>query len=137
MTINNLNIHSVLQTYHRQLAEGSRLSRERVNKRYLQEDGVNISQESKKRLLVDKISQEVVHELASGAAESNTTTREILNRLCQEYGKPLEISSEDGQTIVFKVPQNEGMETLPDSENERLKKRLFDITRMVIYDHLL
>ena len=135
MTINNLNIQSVLRTYHRQLAEGSRLSRDRVNKRYLPQDAVNISPESKKRLLADKISQEVIHEWTAGTG-SNSTTQEILNRLRQEYGKPLEISSEDGQNIVFKVPQDGGLEALPETENERLKKRLFDITRMVDYDHL-
>ena len=95
MTITNFDVQQVLRTYHRQLGEKTRLSREKVEKKSVQQDAVTISQESKKKLLTDKITLEIMGQFFNGS-ERNGTMQEIMNRLSQEHGKPLDVSTEDG-----------------------------------------
>ena len=138
MTITNFDVQQVLRTYHRQLAEKTRLSREKVYRKILQQDSITISQESRKRLLTDRITQEIKNQFLSGS-ERNETMEAIIGRLSQDYGKPLDVST-DGQNLVFKVPnegtgQEEG--NLSPAENEQLNKRFIDITKAIVYDNLV
>jgi len=137
MTITNFAVQQVLRTY--QLGERSRSSREKVNKKSVQQDVVTISQESKKRLLTDRITQEITNQFLSGS-ERNETMGAIVNQLSQEYGKPLDVSTDDGQNLVFKVVSNrngqEG-ENLSPAENEQLNKKLIDITKSIVYTNLV
>jgi len=137
MTITNFAVQQVLRTY--QLGERSRSSREKVNKKSVQQDVVTISQESKKRLLTDRITQEITNQFLSGS-ERNETMGAIVNQLSQEYGKPLDVSTDDGQNLVFKVVSNrngqEG-ENLSPAENEQLNKKLIDITKSIVYNNLV
>jgi len=139
MTITNFNVQQILRTYHRQLAEKTRLSRERVYRKFTQQDSVTISPESKKRLLTDRVTQEIMNQFLNGS-ERNETTQAIISRLSQEYGKPLGVSVDDGQNLVFKILSNEnGKEAgvLSPGENELLKKRLVDITKSIVYNNLI
>ena len=89
--------------------------------------------------MVDKISQEMVQNLADGQ-ERNDTAQEILNRLSQEYGQPLEIALKDDQGVVFKVVDQgngQSLNTLSPDDGELLKTRLMDITKAVVSDNLL
>jgi len=135
--ITNFAVQQVLRTY--QLGERSRSSREKVNKKSVQQDLVTISQESKKRLLTDRITQEITNQFLSGS-ERNETMGAIVNQLSQEYGKPLDVSTDDGQNLVFKVVSNgngqEGKNLSP-AENEQLNKKLIDITKSIVYTNLV
>ena len=138
MTITNFDVQQVLRTYHRQLAEKTRLSREKVYRKILQQDSITISQESRKRLLTDRITQEIKNQFLGGS-ERNETMEAIIGRLSQDYGKPLDVST-DGQNLVFKVlnegsGQEEG--NLSPAENEQLNKRFLDITKTIVYDNLV
>ncbi len=138
MTITNFDVKQVLQTYHRQLGEKSRLLREKGNKKSAQQDSVTISQESKKRLLTDRITQEIMNQFLSGS-ERNGTVGAIMSQLSQEYGKPLAVSTDDGQNLVFKVfsqgTSQEAEEVSP-AENAQLNKKFIDITKAIVYDNL-
>lgn len=139
MTITNFSVQQVLRTYHRQLSEKIRLSREKAYRKILQQDSVTISPESKKRLLTDKITQEIMSQVLNGS-ERNDTMQEIMSRLSQEYGKPLEVSGDDGQNLTFRVlhkGNGEEGKSLSPAENEQLKKRFIDITKSIIYDNLI
>ena len=139
MTIINYSVQQILRTYHQHLNDRSRLSKEKGYKKVIQQDDVTISQESKKKLLTDKITQEITNQFLGGA-ERNETMQAIINQLSQEYGKPLDVSSDDEQHLVFKVLHKEnGGETgdLSPAANEQLKKRLFDITKSIVYDNLI
>ena len=138
MHITNFQVQHILRSYSRQLADGSRVSKGKPNKNTAQKDEVNISAESKKRLLADKITQELMSQFTNGF-ELNQTGRDILDRLSQEYGHPLEVSHMDGQGMVFKVSDGENGGTtrlLSTPENEHLKKRLFDMTQSTVYNDL-
>jgi hypothetical protein len=100
---------------------------------------VTISQESKKMLVADKIAHEMVTQLAN-SSERNDVSREILNRLSREYGRPLDVAANDGQGIVFKVLSETGdgvSAQLSSSENEQLEKKLLNITRSVVNESLM
>lgn len=139
MTITNYSLQKILRTYHRQLAEKTRLSRERVFGKFLHRDSVTVSQENKKRLLADRITQEIMTQFLN-ASERNETMQVIMSRLSQEYGKPLDVRVDDEQNLVFKVLHKENGEEggyLSPPENEQLKKRLFDITKLIVYDNIV
>ena len=139
MTIINYNVQQILRTYNRQLGERSRASREKVDKKFIQQDAVTLSPESKKRNLTDKITQEIMNQFQNGS-ERNETMQAIVNRLSQEYGKPLDVSADGGQNLVFKVSNKENGQsggTLSPAENEQLNKRFIDITKSVVYDNLV
>jgi len=139
MTIINYSVQQILRTYHQHLNDRSRLSKEKGYKKVIQQDDVSISQESKKKLLTDKITQEITNQFLSGA-DRNETMQAIINQLSQEYGKPLEVSSDDEQHLVFKILHKENggeTEVLSPAENEQVRKRLFDITKSVVYDNLI
>ena len=139
MTIINYNVQQILRTYNRQLGERSRASREKVDKKFIQQDAVTLSPESKKRNLTDKITQEIMNQFQNGS-ERNETMQAIVNQLSQEYGKPLDVSADGGQNLVFKVSNKENGQsggTLSPAENEQLNKRFVDITKSVVYDNLV
>jgi len=90
-------------------------------------------------LVVDKIAHEMITQMAN-SSERNDVSREILNRLSQEYGRPLDVATNDGQGIVFKVVSEtgDGVTAQPSSsENEQLKKKLLDITRSIVSESLI
>jgi len=138
MTITNFDVQQVLRTYHRQLAEKTRLSREKVYRKILQQDSITISQESRRRLLTDRITQQITNQFLNGS-ERNETMDAIMGQLSQDYGKPLDVST-DGQNLVFKVLSNgkeQGTGNLSPAENVELNKRFIDITKTIVYDNLV
>ena len=139
MVITSYHIQNILRTYSQQLSEGTRLARTRKADRTEQQDLVKISTEARKRYMIEKISNEMVQNLGSGP-EQNNTAREILSRLSQEYGQPLEVTLQADQGLVFNVKDSDnGMaaNTLSPTDNEQLKIRLMDITKAVISDNLI
>jgi hypothetical protein len=128
-----------LRTYNRQLGERNRVSREKVDRKFVQQDAVTISPESKKRNLTDKITQEIMNQFLNGS-ERNETMQAIVNRLSQEYGKPLDVSADSAQNLSFKVSNKENGQSggsLSPAENEQLSKRFVDITKSIVYDNLV
>jgi type IV secretory pathway VirB9-like protein len=139
MTVTNFNVQQILRTYHRQLSEKTRLSREKIYRKFPQQDAATLSQESKKKLLTDRITQEIMNQFPNGS-EPNGSMKAIINQLSQEYGKPLDVSADDGQNLVFKVLNKENGQSegsLSPAENEQLKKRFIDIIKSIVYDNLV
>jgi hypothetical protein len=138
MTIIDFHVQHVLKAYSQQLSVRSRISKDKSDRAIVQKDEVTLSQESKKMLIIDKIASGIVTQLSDGSPRSDTA-REILNRLSQEYGRPLDVGTDDGNGLSFKVISDSGegvVEYLPTSENEKLKRRVFDIAQSVIYKNL-
>ena len=133
MGISDFRIQYILRSYSRQLA-----NRAWVPRRYIKEEEVTLSAESKERLLLDSTVQEIMGQFTS-ESRLNGRARDILERLSLEYGQTLEISNHEGQGIVFKVLDKGSGEVKPlsASENERLEKRLFDLTQSTVYDDLV
>ena len=138
MVITSYHIQNVLRTYSQQISEGRRLARSRKPDRAEQIDFVKISSEARKRY-VDTISQKMLNHLTQ-TSERNGTAQEILNRLSQEYGKPLEVDLKGNENLVFKVMDQAGkevVETLSPMDSEQLKNRLMDIIKTIVSNNLL
>jgi hypothetical protein len=138
MIIGDFQVQHVLRSYSRQLADGSRVSKVKVENKAIQNDEITLSAESKKRLLADKITREIITQFSNGV-EMTSTGRHVLELLSQEVGQPLQLSYSEDQGMFFVVPDETGQGTriLSEPENETLKKRLFDITQSTVYNDLL
>jgi hypothetical protein len=139
MIIGDFHVQHVLKAYSQQLSVQSRISKDRVNKQDGQKDEVTLSKEAKKMLVVDKIAKELIAQLTNGSPR-NETGQAILKRLSQEYGQPLDVASDDGQGMAFKVlgETNGGVkEYLAPAENNQLKKRLYEMTKSFVNEQLI
>jgi hypothetical protein len=135
----NYHVQHILKAYSQQLSVRSRVSKNKINQNIVQKDEVTLSQEGKKMLIVDKITKEIVSQLTNGSERSHTS-REILGQLSQEFGRPLDVDTDNGNGIAFKVLSENGdgvTQYLSSAENEGLKKRLFDITQSMVYSNLI
>jgi hypothetical protein len=138
MVISNFQVHHVLRAYSQQLAERSRISKSRGNPGSPQKDQVTLSSESKARIMIDKVAQEFVSQLAA-RPERNEMAQQILKRLSQEYGQPLDVETDHGEVVFFKVVNEAGEgvpERLSPAVNEHLRTRLYDITQSFVYEQI-
>ncbi len=132
MAIGNFQVQYVLRAYSRQLASALQ-----GFKHQLTTEEVTLSAESRKKLLVDDIVQEIVGQLGR-KAELSQNCKKILDRLSQEFGCRLEMSNTEGHGIVFKTLDQErgDLQCIPASQNEGLLTRFYDIARLVVDDDL-
>ena len=89
-------------------------------------------------MMVDKITQEIINQVATVPNRSDHG-REIMKRLSQEYGRPLDVDGQNGNGMTFKVLNETGqgvVEYLSSQENEQLKRKLIDITQSFVYSQL-
>ena len=138
MIIMNYQVQSTLRAYGQQLSEKSRLARAKASKNTGPKDEVILSQESKKQLTAQKISQQLIRQFSDGS-ELTDTHREILSRLSREYGQPVEVEKKEGQGLVFKVPEGKssgGTRNASPEEAVLLNKKLFEITQSIVYNNL-
>ena len=138
MVISNFQVHHVLRAYSQQLAERSRIFKSRGNPDSPQKDQVTLSPESKERIMIDKIAHEFVNQLAA-RPERNEMAQQILKRLSQEYGQPLDVETDHGEVVFFKIVNEAGEgvpERLSPAVNEQLRKRLYDITQSFVYEQV-
>ncbi len=136
MIIANFQVQNTLRAYGEQVAGRSRFTRAKAPKTALPKDEVNLSPESKKKLMADRIAQEMVAQFNKGP-ELNETGREILRRLRREYGDCLTPDWKQGEGLVFRVEQGntpEGAKFLPPAETDGLKGSSFDIARSLRYN---
>jgi len=139
MILTDYHVQHVLRAYSQQLSVKSRISKEKTVKNANQKDEVTLSMESKKMLIIDKIANEMVTQLASGSPR-NFTAQTILKRLSQEYGQPLDVSSGDGQGMTFKVLSENNdrvKQYLPPNENSLLEKKLYEMAKVFINEQLI
>jgi hypothetical protein len=138
MIITNYQVQNTLRAYSQQLAEKSRLARAKPPKNTGPKDEVVLSQESKKRLTAQRITQQIIRQIADGT-EWGDTHREILSRLSREYGQTVSVEKKEDRGPVFKVPDGKspgGTRSASPEEAQRLNEKLFEITQSIVYNNL-
>ncbi|HED00357.1 MAG TPA: hypothetical protein ENN18_08235 [Proteobacteria bacterium] len=139
MTITNYHIQNVIRAYGRQISHTHNLNKVQQNEEQEQLDRISISAEAKKRQVVKDIASEVIDRLTHKQNWSGFE-REILNKLSQEYGRPLDIQKEGtGSNIIFKVideKDREVVKCLSFEDSEYLQKRFFELSELVVQENL-
>jgi hypothetical protein len=138
MIINNYQVQNTLRAYGQQLAEKTRLTRVKAPLKNGPKDEVIFSPESKKRLMAEKISHQIIQQFNNGS-ELGSTHREILSRLSQEYGQPVKVEKKEGQGVVFKISDGKSSEearSASPEESEKIERKLFEITQSIVYNNL-
>jgi len=139
MILTDYPVQHVLRAYSQQHSAKSRISKEKIAKHTGQKDEVTLSKESRKMLIIDKIANEIVAQLTNGSPR-NETGKAVLKRLSLEYGRPLDVSSDNGQGMIFKVlsETNGGVnEYLAPAENNLLRQRLYEVTKSFVNEQLI
>ncbi|MEW6326551.1 MAG: DVU0524 family FlgM-associated protein [Thermodesulfobacteriota bacterium] len=137
MTITNYHIQNVIRAYGRQISRTHNPNK--VQRTEEQLDRISISAEAKKRQVIKDIASEVIDRLTH-KQNWDGFEREILNKLSQEYGRPLDIQKEGaGLNIIFKVideKDREVVKSLSFEDSEYLQKRLFELTELAVQENL-
>lgn len=139
MILTDFQVQHVLRAYSQQLSTKSRISKEKAARPPGQKDEVTLSKESKRMLIIDKIAQEIVAQLANGFPY-NQNGRAVLDRLSQEYGRRLDVAPDQGKEITFKVlgDTNDSVkEYLAPAENDQLRKRLVEMAKSFVREQLI
>ncbi|MDP3030373.1 MAG: DVU0524 family FlgM-associated protein [Deltaproteobacteria bacterium] len=139
MTITNYHIQNVIRAYGQQISRTHNLNKVQRTEEQEQLDRISISAEAKKRQVIKDVASEVIDRLTHKQNWSGFE-REILNKLSQEYGRPLDIQKEEtGSNIIFKVIDEEDREVvkcLSFEDSEYLQKRLFELTELVVQENM-
>ncbi len=88
--------------------------------------------------MVAKISQEIVNNLAKDSPR-NETAAEAMSQLNQAYGQVFEVEEKAGEGLVFSVvseKKEDPPRSISKEENEKIKRKLFDITQTIVYRNL-
>lgn len=140
MTITNYHIQNVIRAYGQQISRTHNLNKVQRTEEQEQLDRISISAEAKKRQVIKDIASEVIDRLTHKQNWSGFE-REILNKLSQEYGRPLDIQKEEtGSNIIFKVideKDREVVKCLSFEDSEYLQKRLFELTELVVQENMV
>jgi len=139
MNITNYHIQNVIRAYGQQISRNHNLNKVQRTEEQEQLDRISISAEAKKRQVIKDIASEVIDRLTHKQNWSGFE-REILNKLSQEYGRPLDIQKEEtGANIIFKVideKDREVVKCLDFEDSEYLQKRLFELTELVVQENM-
>ncbi|MDP2799287.1 MAG: DVU0524 family FlgM-associated protein [Deltaproteobacteria bacterium] len=140
MNITNYHIQNVIRAYGQQISRTHNLNKVQRTEEQEQLDRISISAEAKKRQVIKDIASEVIDRLTHKQNWSGFE-REILNKLSQEYGRPLDIQKEEtGSNIIFKVideKDREVVKCLSFEDSEYLQKRLFELTELVVQENMV
>ncbi|MBC7355409.1 MAG: hypothetical protein H5U09_04325 [Desulfomicrobiaceae bacterium] len=130
MTISPFLVKNVLRTYDQQMDTGRRISR---LKKFMSQrdatDSVSISQEAKRRLLVERVAREIVDNLV-GSTSTNPVVQEIRQALDEEFGPGLVFRyPPDGDELeILRKDANGTPRAITNGEKDRFMQRLWQIT---------
>ncbi|MBZ4648674.1 MAG: hypothetical protein JG760_925 [Desulfomicrobiaceae bacterium] len=130
MTISPFLVKNVLRTYDQQMDTGRRISR---LKKFMSQrdaaDSVSISQEAKRRLLVERVAREIVDNLV-GSTSANPVVQEIRQALDEEFGPGLVFRyPPDGDELeILRKDENGTPRAITNGEKDRFMQRLWQIT---------
>jgi hypothetical protein len=130
VTISPFLVKNVLRTYDQQMDTGRRISR---LKKFMSQrdaaDSVSISQEAKRRLLVERVAREIVDNLV-GSTSTNPVVQEIRQALDEEFGPGLVFRyPPDGDELeILRKDENGTPHAITNGEKDRFMQRLWQIT---------
>jgi len=138
VTVNPFLVKNVVRTYDQHQETGRRIARfKKYMDRAGQGDSVSISQEAKRRQLVEKVAGEIVDN-RMGSDTANRVGRGIRAQLTKEFGKDLFFrypSDGNGLQILKKTAQ--GVAELTNGEKDALMRRLWEVALTRVNETML
>ncbi len=138
MTVNPFLVKNVLRTYDQHLDTGRRIARfKKYMNRAGEEDSVSISQEAKRKQMVEKVAREIVHNLI-GSDSANPVVTEIKQQLAQELGGEAVFrypANGDGLQILRNTPN--GVTELTNGEKDAFMQRLWEVALNKVNETML
>lgn len=140
MTITGYQIQNVLRTYGRQLSR-----RDTLRAAGLAPAGgarqarVQVDAELRRQEVIGRITKQLVARIAQQQHGATPQEEDApLRLLCQEYGRPLRVSLEEG-VETFRVADEQGrrLVPVPEAEADRLRQRLYELTRKIVDANML
>jgi len=128
VTVNPFLVKTVLRTYDQHQDTGRRLARfQKYMDRAGQGDSVSISKEAKRRLLVEKVTAEIVDNLI-GSDSANPVVRDIKQQLTKEFGNDVVFRyPSDGSGLQILKKTDQGVGELTNGEKDAFMRRLWEV----------
>ena len=137
MVIPLYQVNNVLRVYGDQLRQKWTLNKPKVeNSR--QPDTINISSEAKRRVIVDKVSSEIVGRITK-YGPNDDVEKEIFKKLEDQYGANLEVTDKGSSDLIFKVIDDDGetINSLSIEDSKFLQYSLKNITKDLVDKNMM
>ena len=137
MVIPLYQVNNVLRVYGDQLRQNWTLNTPKVeNSR--KPDTINISSEAKRRVIVDKVSSEIVGRITK-YGPNDDVEKEIFKKLEDQYGANLEVTDKGSSDLIFKVIDDGGetINSLSIEDSKFLQYSLKNITKDLVDKNMM
>jgi len=137
MVIPLYQVNNVLKVYGDQLRQNWTLNTPKVeNSR--KPDTINISSEAKRRVIVDKVSSEIVGRITK-YGPNDDVEKEIFKKLEDQYGANLEVTDKGSSDLIFKVIDDGGetINSLSIEDSKFLQYSLKNITKDLVDKNMM
>ena len=137
MVIPLYQVNNVLRVYGDQLRQNRTLNKPKVeNSR--QPDTINISSEAKRRVIVDKVSSEIVGRITK-YGPNDDVEKKIFKKLENQYGAHLEVTDKGSSDLIFKVIDDDGetINSLSIEDSKFLQYSLKNITKDLVDKNMM
>jgi len=137
MVIPLYQVNNVLKVYGDQLRQNWILNTPKVeNSR--KPDTINISSEAKRRVIVDKVSSEIVGRITK-YGPNDDVEKEIFKKLEDQYGANLEVTDKGSSDLIFKVIDDGGetINSLSIEDSKFLQYSLKNITKDLVDKNMM
>ena len=137
MVIPLYQVNNVLKVYGDQLRQNWTLNTPKVeNSR--KPDTINISSEAKRRVIVDKVSSEIVGKITK-YGPNDDVEKEIFKKLEDQYGANLEVTDKGSSDLIFKVIDDGGetINSLSIEDSKFLQYSLKNITKDLVDKNMM
>lgn len=134
MVISTYQINNVLRVYGDQLRHNRLLGKENGRS----PDKIDISSETKRKAIVDKIASDIVERITQFGPHENVE-KEVFKRLEDEYGAHLAISGKGSTDLIFKVIDEDGetINSLSIEDSKFLRYKLQKIARDTVNRNMM
>jgi hypothetical protein len=136
--VNPFLVKNVVRTYDQHQDTGRRIARfKKYMDRAGQGDSVTISQEAKRRQLVEKVAREIVDNLI-GSDSTNPVVRDIKRQLMTEFGGDMVFRyPSDGTGLQILKKTDDGVSELTNGQKDAFMRRLWEIALSRVNETML
>jgi hypothetical protein len=138
VTVNPFIVKNVARAYDQHQDAGRRIAR---FKKYMDHtghgDSISISQEAKRRQMVEKVAREIVDNLI-GSGSANPVVQDIRRQMTKEFGQEVVFRyPSDGSGLKILKKTDKGVAELTNGERDAFMQRLWEVTLNQVNETML